>query len=75
MPMHEFMWCWAQLLSYLEGGYLRWMMDVPTVQEKSKQIFFPQPKAHQKKFADLNKMVPTDPLKMITFFGQCQATN
>jgi hypothetical protein len=23
MPMHEFMWCQVQLLSYLEGGYLR----------------------------------------------------
>jgi hypothetical protein len=51
------------------------MMDVPTVQEKSEQIFFTQPKAHQNKFADLNKMVPTEPLKMIAFFEQCQATN
>jgi hypothetical protein len=30
---------------------------------------------HQNKFADLNNTVPTDPLKMITFFKQCQATN
>ncbi len=37
------------------------MMDVPTAQEKSEQIFFAQPKAHQNKFADLNKMVPEDP--------------
>jgi hypothetical protein len=51
------------------------MVDVPTVQEKSEQIFFAQPKAHQNKFADLNKTVPTDPLKMIAFFEQCQATN
>jgi hypothetical protein len=50
-------------------------MDVPTAQEKSEQIFFAQPKAHQNKFADLNKMVPTDPLKMTAFFKQCQATN
>jgi hypothetical protein len=50
-------------------------MDVPTAQEKSEQIFFTQPKAHQNKFANLNKMVPTDPLKMIAFFEQCQATN
>ena len=50
-------------------------MDVPTAQEKSEQIFFAQPKAHQNKFADLNKTVPTDPLKMIAFFEQCQATN
>jgi hypothetical protein len=50
-------------------------MDVPTAQEKSEQIFFAQPKAHQNKFADLNKIVPTDPLKMIAFFEQCQATN
>ncbi len=50
-------------------------MDVPTAQEKSEQIFFAQPKAHQNKFANLNKTVPTDPLKMIAFFGQCQATD
>jgi hypothetical protein len=34
-----------------------------------------QPKAHQNKFANLNKTVLTDPLKMIAFFEQCQATN
>jgi hypothetical protein len=50
-------------------------MEIPTVQEKSEQIFFAQPKAHQNKFANLNKTVPTDPLKMIAFFQQCQATN
>jgi hypothetical protein len=75
MPMHEFMQCRVQLLSYFEGGYLRQIMDVPTAQAKSEQIFFAQPKAHQNKFANLNKMVPTDPLKMIAFFEQCQATN
>jgi hypothetical protein len=75
MPMHEFKGCQVQLLSYLESGYLRWMMEVPMAQEKSEQIFFLQPKAHQFKFSDLNKMVPTDPLKLITFFKQCQATN
>ncbi len=50
-------------------------MEVPTVQEKNKQIFFTQPKAVKFKFADLNKTVPTDPLKLIAFFKQCQATN
>ncbi len=75
MPMHEFMRRQVQLLSYLEGGYLRRTMDVPTAQEKSEQIFFAQPKAHQNKFVNLNKMVPTNPLKMIAFFEQCQATN
>jgi hypothetical protein len=50
-------------------------MEVPTVQETSKQILFAQPKAHQFKFVDLNKMVPTDPLKLIAFFEQCQATD
>ncbi len=43
-------------------------------QEMSEQIFFTQPKAHQNKFADLNKMVPTDPPKMIAFFEH-QAIN
>jgi hypothetical protein len=50
-------------------------MDVPTVQEKSEQIFFLQPKVHQNKFVDLNKTVSPDPLKMIAFFEQCQTTN
>jgi hypothetical protein len=45
------------------------------VQEKSEHIFFPQCKAHQFKFANLNKMVPTDPLKLIAFFEQCQVTD
>jgi hypothetical protein len=75
MPMHEFMWCHVQLLSYLESDYLRRTMDVPMAQEKSEQIFFAQPKVHQNKFADLNKRVPANPLRMIAFFKQCQATN
>jgi hypothetical protein len=50
-------------------------MEVPTAQEKSEEIFFAQLKAHQFKFADLNKTVPTDPLKLIAFFEQCQATD
>jgi hypothetical protein len=75
MQMHEFMWRRVQLLSYFEGGYLCQTMDIPTAQEKSEQIFFAQPKAHQNKFADLNKTVPTDLLKMIVFFEQCQATD
>jgi hypothetical protein len=73
--MHEFMRHQVQLLSYLKGGYLRRTMEVPTAQEKSEQIFFAQPKAHQNKFTNLNKTMPTDPLKMIAFFEQCQATN
>jgi hypothetical protein len=75
MPMHEFMCRQVQLLSYLKGNYLRQTMDLPMVQEKSEQIFFAQPKAYQNKFADLNKMVPANPLRMIAFFKQCQATN
>jgi hypothetical protein len=75
MPMHEFMWHQVQLFSYLEGGCLRRNMDVPTAQEKSEQIFFKQPKVHQNKFANLNKTMPTDPIKMIAFFEQCQVTD
>jgi hypothetical protein len=75
MPIHKFMLHQVQLLSYLEGGYLCRTIEVPTAQEKSEQIFFAQPKAHQFKFADWNKMVPTDPLKLIVFFEQCQATD
>jgi hypothetical protein len=50
-------------------------MDVPTAQEKSEQIFFAQPKAHQNKFVKLNETVPSNPLRMIAFFEQCQATD
>jgi hypothetical protein len=50
-------------------------MDIPTAQEKSEQIFFAQPKAHQNKFANLNKTVPANLLRMIAFFEQCQATD
>jgi hypothetical protein len=73
MLMHKFMRRQVQLLSYLKSECLRQTMDVPTVQEKSEQIFFAQPKAHQSKFADLNKSVPANPLRMIAFFEQCQA--
>jgi hypothetical protein len=75
MLMHEFTEHQVQLFSYLDGGHLHQTMDVPTAQEKSEHIFFAQPKVHQNKFADLNKTVPTDPLKMIAFLEQCQATN
>jgi hypothetical protein len=50
-------------------------MEIPTVQKKSEQILFVQPKAHQFKFVDTNKMVPTNPVKLITFFEQCQAAD
>jgi hypothetical protein len=59
----------VQLLSYLKSDYLHRTMDVPMAQEKSEQIFFAQPKVHQNKFANLNKMVPADPLKMIAFLS------
>ncbi len=45
------------------------------MQEKSEQIFFAQSKEHQFKLANMIKMVPTDPLKLIAFIEQCQATN
>jgi hypothetical protein len=50
-------------------------MELPTAQEKSKQIFFAQPKVHQYKFAETNKTVPMDPLWLIAFFEQCQTAN
>jgi hypothetical protein len=50
-------------------------MEIPPEQEKSEQIFFAQPNSHQFKFKDTNKTVPTEPLKLIAFFKQCQAAN
>jgi hypothetical protein len=43
---------WTQLFSYLDNGYLHWTMELPTAQEKSKQIFFALLKGHQYKFRD-----------------------
>ncbi len=63
--MHKFMQTRVQLISYLDGGYLIWMVEIPRAQEKSEQIFFVQPKAHQFKFADRNKTVPMDFLRSV----------
>ncbi len=52
MLIHEFMQQWTQLFSYLDNGYLHWTMELPTAQEKSKQIFFALLKGHQYKFRD-----------------------
>jgi hypothetical protein len=41
-------------------------------QEKSKQIFLAQPNAHQYKFTETNKTLPTDLPWLIAFFEQCQ---
>jgi hypothetical protein len=71
--MHKFMQRQVHLISYLDGGYLCQTMEIPTAQEKSEQISFAQPKAHQFKFADTNKTVPTNLLKLIAFFKQSQA--
>jgi hypothetical protein len=50
-------------------------MELPTPQEKSEQIFFAQPKGHQYKFMETNKMVPSNLLWLIAFFEQCQVAN
>jgi hypothetical protein len=52
MLIHEFMQRWTQLFSYLDNGYLHRTMELPTAQEKSKQIFLANLKAHQYKFKD-----------------------
>jgi hypothetical protein len=73
--MHKFMRHQVQLLRHLKSDYLCRTMDVLMAQEKIEQIFFAQPKAHQNKFANLNKTVPANLLRMIAFFKQCQATD
>jgi hypothetical protein len=70
MSMHEFMRHQVPLISYLDVGYLCQTMEIPLECKKSEQIFFMQPKVHQFKFADSNKVVPTDPLKLIASFEQ-----
>ncbi len=50
-------------------------MGLPTMQEKSKQVFLAQPKAHKFKFAETNKTVPMDPLWLVAFFEQCQTAD
>jgi hypothetical protein len=58
MLIHEFMQRRTQLFSYLNSGYIHWTMGLPTVQEKSEQIFFVQLKAHQYKFRDKHDCLP-----------------
>jgi hypothetical protein len=41
-----------QIFSYLDNGYLHRTMELPTAQEKSKQIFLAYLKVHQYKFRD-----------------------
>jgi hypothetical protein len=50
MLIHEFMQRQMQLFSYLDNGYLHRTMELPTAQEKSKQIFLAYLKAQQYKF-------------------------
>jgi hypothetical protein len=52
MLIHEFMQRWTQLFSYLDNSYLHWTIELPTAQEKSKQIFFALLKMHQYMFRD-----------------------
>jgi hypothetical protein len=40
MPMHVFMQCQVQLISYLDSGYIHQTMELPTAQEKREQISF-----------------------------------
>jgi hypothetical protein len=75
MLMYEFMRRQVQHFCYNDGGYLHQTMELPIAQEKSKQIFLAQPKAHQYKFSETNKTVPTDLLWLIAFFEQCQTAD
>jgi hypothetical protein len=59
MLLHEFMQHWMQLFSYLNNGCLHQTMELPTAQEKSKQIFLTYLKAHQYKFRDKQDCYPT----------------
>jgi hypothetical protein len=52
MLIHKFMQCRTQQSSYLDNGYLHQTMELPTAQEKSKQIFLTHLKARQYKFRD-----------------------
>jgi hypothetical protein len=52
MLLHEFMQHRMQLFSYPDNGYLHQTMELPTAQEKRKQIFLAYLKVHQYKFRD-----------------------
>jgi hypothetical protein len=53
------MWRQTQLFSYLDNGHLYQTMELPTVQEKSKQIFLAHLKVHHYKFRDKQECSPT----------------
>jgi hypothetical protein len=75
MPMNEFMRHQVQLFSYLNNGLLCQKMELPMLQKKLERMFLLQPKAHQFKFAETSKTMPTDPLWLMAFFKQCQTAN
>jgi hypothetical protein len=52
MLLHEFVQHLMQLFSYLNNSYHHQTIELPTAQEKSKQIFLAYLKAHQYKFRD-----------------------
>jgi hypothetical protein len=46
-------------------------MELPTAQERARQIFLSQPKMHQMKCAETHKTVPFNKVPLIAFFEQC----
>jgi hypothetical protein len=74
MPMHDYIRCQVQLFRNREKGLLHKMMELPTKQEKIKQIFF-VPKKHQQKYAKMHKNLPDDPIPLVSFFEQCQSAD
>ncbi len=69
---HQLSWWWLPPSNHgdTHGAREEWTNLLHAVaQKKSGQIFFAQPKAHQFKFAETNKTVPTDLLKLIAFLS------
>ncbi|MGA0787720.1 MAG: hypothetical protein ACO3QH_09570, partial [Ilumatobacteraceae bacterium] len=63
------------LEDYLTEGLLRRTLALPTDREKAEQIFFAQPKEHQRKYAGIEAKVDLDMSKLQAFFDQCYSTD
>ena len=75
MPVHNFMHCQGQLMTYLEDSLLHCTMALLGDQDKNKQIFFSIPLWHQKKYARIHKGFLMEVTTLVCFFEQFNNTD
>lgn len=75
MNLHDFAKRRKVLYGYLESGLLRHDLAIPAAQERSEQIFFAMPRAHQHEYCRNNEDVSLNTNALITFFERCAASD